>query len=163
MVVVRWLVRIVVFLVVVIVLLFVGARFHDGPLGPIPGGPLAGGALVATPVGDWSFATDVAEVELELASQSKSRTTWILVLDGKAYVPAATEYPPGKTWHRAALADGRAVLRIAGKRYPVTLTKVEDQTVLNGVREIATTKYPARPDGEIWLFGVTSRAPDAES
>jgi len=157
MAVLRWLVRIVVVLVVLVVLLFLGARLHDGPLGPIPGGSLASGPLVAEPVTDWSFAKDVQEVELQLDSQSKSRTTWIIVDKGKAYVPAATEYPPGKTWHRAALADGRAVLRIEGKRYPVTLTKVEDQTLLNGIREVASSKYPVRPGGDVWAFEVTSR------
>ena len=64
-------------------------------------------------------------------------------------VNAAVSFPPGKTWHQAALADGRAVLRIQGKRYPVTLTKVDDPTLLNGVREVATGKYPARPEGEV--------------
>jgi hypothetical protein len=157
MMVVRWLVRLVAVLVVVVAGVFVGARLHDGPLGPIPGGSLRSGEMVATPVADWSFAADVAEIELQLASQSKSRTTWILVRDGKAYVPAAVAYPPGKTWHHAALEDGRATLRIAGKRYPVTLTKVEDPTVVAAVREVAVKKYPARPEGEVWLFAVASR------
>src|SRR4051812_38171496 len=157
MAVLRWLARILFAVVLLVIVLFVGARFHDGPLGPIPGGPLVNGPLVADPVADWSFAKDVQEIELQLDSQSKSRTTWIIVDKGKAYVPAAVEFPPGKTWHRAALADGRAVLRIAGKRYPVTLTKVEDQTLLNGVREVGSSKYPARPEGEVWAFEVTSR------
>lgn len=157
MAVLRWLMRIVFALIILVALVFVGARFHDGPLGPIPGGPLVSGPLVAEPVSDWSFATDVQEIEMQLDSQSKSRTTWIIVDKGKAYVPAAVEFPPGKTWHQAALADGRAVLRIAGKRYPVTLSKVEDQTRLNGVREVGSSKYPARPSGEVWAFEVTSR------
>lgn len=153
----RWLGRILLVLVVLVALVFVGARFHDGPLGPIPGGPLASGPLVGEPVADWTFAKDVQEIELQLDSQSKSRTTWIIVDHGKAYVPAAVEFPPGKTWHQAALADGRAVLRIQGKRYPVTLTRVEDQTLLNGIREVGLAKYPARPSGEVWAFAVTSR------
>ena len=156
MVVLRWVVRIVVLFVVLVVLVMVGARFHDGPLGPIPGGSLASGNVVAEPVTDWSFATAIVEIELQLASQSKSRTTWIIVHEGKAYIPAATEFPPGKTWHRAALEDGRATLRIAGKRYPVTLTKVEDSTLVGTVREVALRKYPARSGGEVWLFAVTS-------
>jgi hypothetical protein len=160
MVIVRWLVRIVLLVVVLIAVVFVAARLHDGPLGPIPGGPLVRGELVAAPVGDWSFA-DVPEIELQLATQSRSRTTWIIVRDGKAYVPAATGYPPGKTWHRAALADGRAVLRIAGKRYPVTLTKVDDAAVVDAVRAVASKKYPVRPGGEVWLFAIASRPPDA--
>jgi hypothetical protein len=157
MAVVRWLVRLVVLLVVLVMLVFVAARFHDGPLGPIPGGPLAEGPLVTEAVQDWSFAAGVDEIELQLASQATSRTTWILVHEGGAYVPAAVEFPPGKTWHRAALADGRATLRIAGRRYPVTLTKVEDGTLVAAVREVGASKYPDRPSGEAWLFRVESR------
>lgn len=157
MVVLRWVMRIVAGLVVLIALVFIGARFHDGPLGPIPGGPLASGPVVDTAVTDWSFAADVVEIELQLAAQSKSRTTWIIVHDGKAYVPASTEFPPGKTWHRSALADGRATLRILGQRYPVQLAKVDDPTLTATVRDVAFKKYPARPAGDVWLFSVTSR------
>ena len=58
----------------------------------------------------------------------------------------------------AALADGRATLRILGKRHPVTLTKVDDPAVTTAVRDVAVRKYPARPDGDVWLFAVTSRS-----
>lgn len=156
----RWVIRIVAVLAALIALVFVGARFHDGPLGPIPGGALVSGALVAEPVTEWSFAADVREVELQLASQARSRTTWIVVHEGKAYVPASTQYPPGKTWHRTALEDGRATLRIAGKRYPVTLAKVDDAALVTAVRAVGGRKYPNRPGGDAWVFSVTSRAPD---
>ena len=99
----RWLVRIVVGLSSVRgALVFVGARFHDGPLGPIPGGALASGEIVSAPVTDWSFAKDVAEVELQLESQDHSRTVWILVNDGQAYVPCSLGFPPGKSWYQEA-------------------------------------------------------------
>jgi hypothetical protein len=158
MLVIRLLIRLVLGLVLAVALLAAGARFHDGPLGPLPGGPLASGPLVATPVSDWAFAASVPEIALQLDSQSKSRTTWILVKDGKAYIPASTEYPPGKTWHRVALTDGRATIRVDGKRYPVLLTKVDDPAVLDGVRQVAEKKYPRHPGGEAWLFAVTSRS-----
>lgn len=157
MVVLRWVIRIVAFVTLVIALVFVGARFHDGPLGPIPGGPLASGEIVTQPVVDWSFATDVPEIELQLASQTRSRTTWIVVHDGKAYVPASTQFPPGKTWHRAALEDGRATLRIASKRYPVMLAKLDDPATITAVRDQGLKKYPNRPEGDAWVFAVTSR------
>jgi hypothetical protein len=150
--------RLVLGLAVLIMVALFGARFLDGPLGPIPGGALASGVLVSEPVGDWSFAKDVPEIALQLESQSQSRTTWILVSDGKAYIPASTEYPPGKTWHRKALEDGRATLRIDGKLYPVTLAKVEDVAVETVVREVVSQKYPTRPGGDAWLFQVTSRS-----
>jgi hypothetical protein len=157
MVLVRWLVRILVGLVVLVGAVVLAARLHDGPLGPLPGGSLASGEVVTAPVADWSFATDIQEIEMQLESQTTSRTVWFLVHEGKAYVPAAIEFPPGKTWPQAALEDGRAVLRIAGKRYPVTLVKVEDETLANAIRETASRKYPARPGGPVWFFAVQPR------
>ena len=156
---VRWLVRLVLALAIGSAALAFAARFLDGPLGPLPGGPLRGGELVTAPVADWSFAADEQEVELQLDAQSTSRTTWMLVHEGRAYVPAAVGFPPGKSWHRAALADGRATLRIAGRRYPVTLTKVEDTALAAAVRAVAEAKYPTRPGGEVWLFAVASPDP----
>ena len=158
MTVLRWIFRLVVALVALGVVAVLGARFHDGPLGPLPGGPLASGSVVTEPIADWSFAADVPEIELQLDSQSKSRTTWILVHEGRGYIPCSTGFPPGKTWHKSALKDGRATLRIAGKRYPVTLRKVDEPVVLSGVRDVAVRKYPSRPGGELWLFQVTSRS-----
>jgi hypothetical protein len=157
MTVLRWIRRIAIALVLLVTAVALGARLHDGPLGPLPGGALVAGPLVTHPVPDWTFAASIAEIELQLDAQNRSRTVWVLVHQGKAYVPAATAFPPGKTWHRAALEDGRATLRIDGKRYPVTLAKVEDETVTAAVREVAGRKYGAGPGGEIWLFSVTSR------
>jgi len=160
MVVLRWVIRIVAFVALLIAFLVVGARFHDGPLGPIPGGPLASGEIVTQPVADWSFAADVPEIELQLASQTRSRTTWIVVHEGTAHVPASTQFPPGKTWHRSALEDGRATLRIGGKRYPVTLAKLDDTARIAAVRAVGLKKYPNRPEGDAWVFTVTSRPPE---
>ena len=55
----RWLGILVVVLVVAIGVVFVAARFHDGPLGMIAGGPLEHGELVTGPEPDWAFVHDV--------------------------------------------------------------------------------------------------------
>jgi hypothetical protein len=159
----RWLVRIVIALVALVALAYFGARFHDGPLGPIPGGPLAAGEVVSEPITDWSFAKETGEIELQLDSQQQSRTVWFFVLDGKGYVPCSLSTPPGKTWHKQAVVNGSATLRIDGKRYPVTLTKLDDtiaQQMSDTVRAELTRKYGRVPPGEggAWLFQVTSRA-----
>lgn len=159
MVVIRWLVRLVLLVAIGVALLALVARFLDGPVGPLPGGPLHAGELVVEPVADWSFAADEQEIELQLDAQSTSRITWILVHEGRAYVPASTEFPPGKSWHRAALEDGRATLRIAGRRYPVTLTRIADEALGAEVRRVAEAKYLTRPAGEAWLFAVRSPSP----
>ena len=74
-------------LVVAVGAVFVAARFHDGPLGMIAGGPLVRGELVTGPEPDWSFVHDVPTVEFQLLSPARSRTTWILEVDGKVYIP----------------------------------------------------------------------------
>jgi hypothetical protein len=158
----RWLVRIVAVLVALIALVFFGARFHDGPLGPIPGGALAGGELVAEPVADWSFAKDTGEIQLQLESQTRSRTVWFFVLDGKAYVPCSLDFPPGKNWHHEAVKDGRATLRIDGKRYLVTLTKLDDaaaQQISERARAELTRKYGQLPQGEHGAWAVLGGVP----
>lgn len=156
----RWLIRILAGLVALIALLFFGARFHDGPLGPIPGGPLTSGELVREPVSDWSFATDVQEIELQLDSQRRSRTVWLLVHENQAYVPCSLGFPPGKSWYRQAALDGRATLRIEGRRHPVVLTKAEDPALAETLRLEVQRKYKQLPPGEseVWIFRVTSRS-----
>lgn len=140
--------------------LFVGARFADGPLAMIPGGVFRSGEWVDEPIDDWSFAADEQEIELQLADDTTSRTTWILVRDGEAFIPASLTFPPGKRWHKRADADGRAILRIRGKRYPVTLERIEDDALARDLREIAAAKYSVGPPGGggVWLFAVRSRA-----
>ncbi|HVH16926.1 MAG TPA: DUF2255 family protein [Myxococcota bacterium] len=159
----RWLVRIAFAVIVLLALVFVGARFHDGPLGPIPGGALVSGEVVGQPVVDWSFARDIPEVELQLATENGSRTVWMLVDEGRAYVPCALGFPPGKRWYKEAVKDGRATLRVEGRRYPVTLTKTDDPALAERMRAEVQRKYKTAPPGEgggVWIFQVASRAPD---
>ncbi len=139
--------------------LFLGARFADGPLGPIPGGPLESGPLVSERVQDWSFATQTDTIEMQLLSDERSRTVWILVHDDRAFIPCSIGAPPGKTWHSSALQDGRALIRIDGKRYPVTLTRVEDPKQLGALAAVEKGKYPPPPGagGESWYFAVEYR------
>jgi hypothetical protein len=118
---------------------------------------------VSQPVADWSALKDTGEIQLQLDSQSRSRTVWFFVLDGKAYVPCSLGFPPGKKWHQEAVKDGRATLRIDGKRYRVTLTKLDDaaaQQISERARAELTRKYGRLPPGEggAWLFSVASRA-----
>ena len=162
--VIRFLCRLVTALVLLGVIAFFAPRFvHDGPLGPIPGGPLRAGSRVDEPIGDWSFARDVNEIELQLESQGRSRTTWILVRDGAAYVPCSLGFPPGKSWYRDAQTDGRAILRIEGKRYPVTLTRDDDPSLPEFAHAEVKRKYRNGPPGDsgAMFFRVTSRAPSA--
>jgi hypothetical protein len=144
-----------------LVLVALGARFNDGPVGPFPGGPLQAGLLEEDPVSDWSFATDEETIELQLLSQERSRTIWILVRDGAAFIPCSLRFPPAKSWHQRAVEDGRAALRVQGRRYPVTLARVEDAGLVAELGDVLRRKYGTGPPGEggAWYFRVTSRTP----
>ena len=52
-------------LLVAIGCLLVGARFADGPIAIIAGGPFTSGEPVSGPEPDWSFVHDVREVEFQ--------------------------------------------------------------------------------------------------
>jgi hypothetical protein len=146
-------------LIVALIALFFGARLHDGPIAIIPGGPLRSGEWVEPTPADWRFAKDLGEIELQLESQSTSRTTWILARDGVAYVPCSLSFPPGKDWYVRAQEDGRAVLRIGGRRYKVLLTRDDDPTLPAFARPEVERKYGAPPptDAGVLFFRVEPR------
>lgn len=156
----RWLLALIVVLAVLVGSLFLGARLHDGPLGPIPGGALASGDWADAPSAGWSFAKDIAEIELQLESQTISRTTWILVRDAQAWIPCSLDFPPGKTWYRSVASDGRALLRIGSKRYAVTLAQDNDPTLPDFARAEVKRKYGKPPPGDsgVMFFRVEPRA-----
>ena len=156
----RILVGILVGLAVAGVALYFGARFHDGPLAMIPGGPLRSGDWVEAPPADWSFAKELGEIELQLESQQISRTTWILVRDGVAYIPCSLSFPPGKNWYEEAQRDGRAILRIEGRRYRVLLTRDDDPTLAGFARPEVERKYGAPPPSGagVLFFRVMDRS-----
>jgi hypothetical protein len=139
--------------------MFVTARFLDGPLAIIPGGPLSSGELVSSPIRDWNFAESVETIELQLAEDRTSRTTWILVSDGRAFIPCSLRFPPGKNWHFRADRDGRAVIRVLGKRYPVTLKRLNNSTLQSKLKAIVSAKYSvgSRSDAGVWFFAIESR------
>lgn len=62
-------------LVLLIVLALIGARFADGPVAIIAGGPVTSGELVTGPEPDGSFVRDIQEVEFQLVDPPRSRTT----------------------------------------------------------------------------------------
>lgn len=147
-------------LAVAVAALFGLARLSDGPIALIPGGPLRAGELVAEPVADWSFARSIETIEMQLADEGTSRTTWIVVHDGAAYIPCSLGFPPGKSWHLRADRDGRAILRIEGRRYPVSLVRNRDEALQRELEQAALAKYTDVPPGDagVWFFAVTSRA-----
>ena len=151
-------------IVAVVVVLAFAARFGDGPTFVFPGGPLESGELVGEPVADWSFAADVGEVELQLLEPPRSRITWIVVHEGAAYIPCGFIAVPGfKRWPHQAMRDGRAVVRIRGRRYPVDLVRVTEAQTYAVVLKRNAEKYgygSGEPDpAGSWIFRMESRSP----
>jgi hypothetical protein len=157
----KWLGYLVFGAAVVVAAIFAAARFHDGPLELIPGGPLEAGDFVTEPVRDWSFARDIATIELQLYRDETSRTVWILV-DGKnGYIPCSLGFPPFKNWHKRADRDGRAILRIDGKKYRVAMKRIDDAAVIARLATEVGRKYGGAPgvvDTGAWFFALESRA-----
>lgn len=143
----KWILYAAASLVIFIGALVIIARFLDGPLAMIPGGLLEAGEMRPVPA-DWSFVSSVEEIELQ--TDGRSRTTWVVAVDGQAYIPASLLFPPWKTWHKKALNMPEAVVRIKGIRYAVNLKSISrSDPAYMKVRDRVTEKYgglPGTPD-----------------
>jgi len=136
------------------------ARFSDGPIGPFPGGPLVAGELVAGPEPDWTFAAEIPNIEIEVGAENpRSRTVWLIVDQGELFVPAG--FASRKSWPAEAVADGRVVVRLEGKRYERQATRVTDPARLAALGEGLGRKYgfTPKPDGsdDTWFFHMGPR------
>ena len=149
-------------LVVVLALVGVGvaARYHDGPIGPFPGGALVEGELVKGPTVDWSGVADVGTLELEVSPDApRSVTTWFVVVDGILYVPSATAAK--KTWPGLVEKDGRVRVRLDGKLYELHAMRVSDPAVGKKLSEAVSAKYgfgDGQPVPDAWAFALLPRA-----
>ena len=149
---------------VVVTLVVFLARFADGPLGPLPGGPLVDSRLTDDPVHDWAFVENVEEIELQLLDPPRSRTTWIQFHKGRAYIPCGLpNFRLWKQWPHQAQIDGRAIIRVAGHRYRADLFRAEDPTLKRDLTENLKKKYAAasRYSGEIWFFRLDPVSSDS--
>lgn len=143
------------------------ARFSDGPLEIIAGGPLTGGELVSGPEPDWSLIREVTTVEFQLLEPPRSRTTWILEHDGRIFIPCGYMNSTwGRIWKRwpiEAEQDGRAILRVDGKRYSRQLVRVRDPDLASFLVAELNRKYGGKATaetvaaGSLWLFELTPR------
>ncbi len=138
----------------------VGARFHDGPIGPFPGGALVEGEVVATPVSDWTFATPIQTLELEVApDHPRSITTWFLVVDGVLYVPSGGAAK--KTWPALVEQDGRVRVRLDGNLYALQATRVTDPEIAKRLSAAVKAKYgfgDGQPTEGAWAFALAPRS-----
>lgn len=148
--------------VVAIGALMVTSGYSDGPSAVFGGGPLVAGELVTGPEPDWSFAREVPTIELQLLDPPRSRLIWIAEHEGKIYVVSGYMGSRiGRLWKRwpvQAEQDGRAIMRIDGKRYERTLVRLRTGAEVEGVIGEFRRKYgfgetPASIEaGDAWLF-----------
>ena len=164
----KWLAIAIGVAVALMVVVVIGARFADGPIVIIPGGALEAGELVSGTEPDFTFARDLPEMELQLVEPPQSRTIWLQVVDGKLYVVSgymnSTLGKVWKQWPAQALLDGRAVVRIDGKRYERQLVRIlDDVPLLEAIAAEVDRKYgaPLRADmaasGDAWFFALEPR------
>ncbi len=144
----------------------VSARFSDGPSALFAGGPLVAGELVTGPEPDWNFVGDVFTIELQLLDPPRSRVIYIADHEGKLYVVSG--YMSSflgrlwKKWPAQAERDGRAILRIDGKRYERQLVRIKSGAGLEGVMAEFSRKYGGMSTAAIesestWLFELAPR------
>lgn len=151
----RWIAVALAVIVFGLVGIAIGARLSDGPFDTLPfalfqGGPLHSGELVTGPEPDWSFARDIELMELQLVEPPRSRHTWLLVHEGKLYVPCGYMKTwwgrQWKQWPHDAMKDGRAVIRIAGKRYERQAIRVTDPALFRALKKEGLRKYRPTQD-----------------
>ena len=147
----------------------IGARFADGPLVMVAGGPFESGSMHSGDEPDWSFVRDIQEIELQTVQPARSRITWVLYHDGRAFIPCgfmnSTLGRIWKQWPIEAERDGRAVVRIDGTLYDRYLVRVTDDETLIPVAAELMRKYGNQdgaeltsvPDG-LWVFELAPRA-----
>lgn len=155
---------------VAIGVLLVGARFADGPVAIVAGGPFTSGEPVSGPEPDWSFVRDVREVEFQLLDPARSRTTWILDHEGKAYIPCGymTTWW-GKIWKRWPLEaekDPRILLRIGDSLYERQLVRIREGPNVEPLLRELSRKYAGGREipvemvtsGYLWLYELAPRS-----
>ena len=156
-------------LLVAIAVLLVGARFADGPVAIVAGGPFTSGELHTGPEPDWSFVHDVREVEFQLLEPARSRTTWILDHEGKAYIPCGymTTWwgKLWKQWPHEVEKDPRILLRIGDALYERKLVRIQEGPLVAPLLAELSRKYAggeeipmeAVTSGYLWLYELAPR------
>ena len=142
-------------------------RFADGPNRVFSGGALEAGELHTGAEPDWRFVSEISTIEMQLLDPPKARRIWTAEYDGKIYVWSGyMATAVGRVWKRWPLQaerDGRAMMRIDGKRYERQLVRIKSGPILDGISAAIRNKYPSQTTratveaGETWLFEAAPR------
>jgi len=154
-------------IVVLVVGVFTAARFHDGPVEVIAGGPFTTGNLHRGDEPDWSFVKDIGEVQFQSLDPKRSRTSWIVEVDGRIFIPSGymTTFwgKLWKHWPHEAEKDGRILLRIDGTIYERHLDRIHEGEILEPILAELGRKYvggdvpmEAVTSGYLWIFEASA-------
>lgn len=155
--------------ILLVVGMWLAARFHDGPLALFSGGSFSSGERYQGPEPDWSFLKDHETVEFQLLVPARSRTTWIVEHDNRIFIPSgymnSTVGRLWKQWPRQAEADGRAILRVDGRLYERQLVRIRSGDILTPVLAELGRKYAggqpvplsAVTSDDLWIFELLPR------
>ena len=162
-------------IILVVISLFVVARFSDGPIGNGPplemitAGPFKTGELQLGEEPDWSFLKDYPVVKFQLLDPPRSRATFIMETGGRIFIPSgymnSTLGKIWKHWPMEAEEDGRALLRVDGKLYKRNMVRIEEGEILSDVLSELSRKYaggfPVSQEnidsGDLWIFELEPR------
>jgi len=112
---------------------------------------------------------DFTTIEFQLIEPARSRTTWLMVHDGRIYIPCGymttTWGRIWKQWPIEAEKDGRAIARIDGKLYDRKLIRVTEGPQLEPLLSELGRKYSggnpvpleAVTSGYLWIFELAPR------
>lgn len=143
----------------------------QGPMGIVPGGPLAGD-VISEPVSDWRFTDDDVTVAIETRGDWIHHSVTVLAVadDGALYVPSREGFR--KTWVKNVQGDARVRVGVDGKIYPGLAKRVTDPAEAASVARAILRKYlgleaanavflldpPDATDDRVdaWLFRIES-------
>ena len=135
---------------------FAVARWHDGPLGPVPGGALRRGPIA--PFGDLAahFGDGLTLAEIQSLQPEQSRTTGLIEHEGQFYIPCdlgfiwRRTHPPTrwlmafvwrvKRWHEDVLRDGRIMIRLGDHRFALSAARVSDPDRIEALKQHVDTQ-----------------------
>ena len=148
--------------------LLYAARFYDGPLEIVAGGPFKTGELSPAPA-DWSFLTERDTIEFQTLVPARSRTVWLAVHDGRLFIVSGymtTGYGAlWKQWPHYLQQDNRVILRVDDRLYEQRLRRITSGPDIEPVLNEFSRKYgdglsaesTQVTEGHTWMYEVIER------
>ena len=148
--------------------LLFSARYLDGPLEIIAGGPFKTGELSPAPA-DWDFIADRDTIEFQTLNPARSRTVWLAVHDSRLFIVSGymtTGYGAiWKQWPHYLQEDDQVILRIDGQLYEQRLQRITSGPDIVPVLNEFSRKYGGGlgldvtevTEGHTWMFEAVDR------